>query len=133
VKHFVPFLVASVLLAVSPRLWWRDCAIAGVEPCFIYENGTSVTSFVPLGSAGVIKSIERRPPIKIVQDWQGYMLQRVPALVINESFKDHRRLRPMLKRTDQKVTFESGSISEGTNPITLVVKCRKGKCVQAFG
>jgi hypothetical protein len=67
-KHFVTFLVVSVLLAVSPRLWWPDSTIAGVESCFIYENGTSVTSFVALGGAGVIKSIERRPPIKLVQD-----------------------------------------------------------------
>jgi hypothetical protein len=104
VNHFVPFLVVSVLLVVSPRLWCRDYAIAGVESCFIDENRTSVTSFVPLGGAGVIKAIERRPPIKLVQHWQGYMLQRGPALMINESFKDHWRLTPKLKRTDQKVT-----------------------------
>jgi hypothetical protein len=69
VKHFVSFLVVSVPLAVSPRLWWRDYAIASVESCFIYDNGTSVTSFMPLGGAGVTKSIKRRQPIKLVQDW----------------------------------------------------------------
>jgi hypothetical protein len=54
---------------------------------------------VPLGGTGVVKSIEGRPPIKLVQDWQGYLLPWGPAFVINESFTDHQRLMPQFKRT----------------------------------
>jgi hypothetical protein len=38
-----------------------------------------------------------------------------------------------LKRTSRKDTFESGPIPEGIKSATLVVKCRKRKCVKAFG
>jgi hypothetical protein len=133
VWHFVPFLVVAVLLAVIPRLWLPDSAIVGVKSCFIYENGTSVTSFVPLGGTEVIKSIERRRPIKLVHDWQGYLLPRGPALVINESFKDHRRFMPQFKRRHKNVTFKSGPIPEGTTSVALIVKCQKRKCVRALG
>jgi hypothetical protein len=70
VWHFAPFFVVAVLLAVIPRPWSRDYTIVGIESCFIYENGTSMTSFVPLGGTGVVKSIERRPPIKLAHLWR---------------------------------------------------------------
>jgi hypothetical protein len=132
-KHSVPFIVVAVLLAVIPPPWSQDYAIVGIESCFIYENGTAVTSFVPRGGARVIKAINRQPPLELVQDWQGYMLPRGPALVISESFNDSWRLKPKLKRTSNNVTFKSDWIPVGAKSVTLVVKCRKEKCVQAFG
>jgi hypothetical protein len=63
---FVPFLVIAVLLALIRRPLSRDYAIVGVGSYFICENSRSVTSFVPLGGAGVIKSINGRPLIEFV-------------------------------------------------------------------
>ena len=135
---YILFTMLFVCLRELP--YSKEYVIVGTESEIIYENGSSVISFIPLAKERVIDGIERNMIgfLDLDDDYQGYLHSRGPAYIDrlqNSSigpwpeFEFDKEVTPDGNR---KITFRAKHVPDDTDLITLVFKCKRQVCIESM-
>ena len=133
------FLV-TVFLCLRQLPYSRDYLIVGTESEVIYENGSSVLSFIPIAKDRVVDGIEATMTgfLHFEPQYQGYLHRRGPAFLefcANSSlgpwpeFKFHDEF---IRDGNRGIRFQTRNVPSDIDSITLVFKCKRSICIESM-